>query len=65
MDILGQLQAIKQQLDAKLNELPTEKRLEIEKNAKLMEAFESINESINKVNEKRNEYQYNSTKSTI
>lgn len=65
MDILGQLQAIKQQLDAKLNELPTEKRLEIEKNAKLMEAFESINESINKVNEKRNEYQHNSTKSTI
>lgn len=65
MDILGQLQAIKQQLDAKLNELPTEKRLEIEKNAKLMEAFESINVSINKVNKKRNEYQHISTKSSI
>lgn len=65
MDILEQLRQIKKQLDDKLNELPTEKRLEIEKNAKLMEAFESINESINIINEKRNEYQHNSTKSTI
>lgn len=65
MDILEQLQAIKQQLDDKLNELPTDKRLEIEQNAKLMESFASINESINKINEKRNEYQHISTKSSI
>lgn len=65
MDILEQLSQIKKQLDDKLNELPTDKRLEIEQNAKLMESFASINESINKVNEKRNEYQHISTKSSI
>lgn len=65
MDILEQLRQIKKQLDDKLNELPTDKRLEIEQNAKLMESFASINESINKINEKRNEYQHISTKPSI